>query len=142
MKRVCHEAYTLLFKQFIRKHGEYTEHSEHECGTTYKTIGCKDGAVWYECTRDGESTEFWSTDHSESRKLEEAGAWVMLGTRYKLSEKYSGSYDIAKFWISETGNFMKVWLRSNWNSSCYKTEYIYLGNVCEPFNVIDEYVAH
>lgn len=141
MKRVCYEEYNLIFFEFVKSHGEYTERTEHECGTTYKTLGFKDGAVWYEATRDNGQTEFWSTEESESRYIDEKGSgeWIKLGMRYNLNETYSASYHYAQFFISSTGKYMKVWLKSTWNSSYDKTEYYFMGNICEPFNVIDEY---
>ncbi|SDO87114.1 hypothetical protein [Selenomonas ruminantium] len=143
MKRVCYEEYTRIFREFVRTHGEYTERSEHEYSTTYKTLGFKDGAVWYEYTRDNNGrTEFWNTEDSESRYIDEKGSgeWVKLGMRYNLNETYSASYRFAQFFISSTGQYMKVWLSSNWNSSYDKTEYYFMGNIDEPFSVIDHYV--
>lgn len=79
MQRVTFEEYTKAKKE-IMDDGACVEYERTDnYGRKYKTILCERGGIFWEVT-EGDTTEFWSTKHPDSRKYEERELVMNMGT--------------------------------------------------------------
>ena len=68
--------------------------------------------------------------------------WLSLGGGYsvRLNKKYAKDFDTVHFYISKTGEYMRVELISNWNSSYDEQRYFIVANHGTPINIMTEFL--
>lgn len=145
MKRIHIDDYKSRLSLFIKKHGKFQEACEEtDFGNSYKVVSFDDGATWNECRKKDGTVEFWNSEDSTSI-IVDGGAeneWLSLGGGFsvRLNEKYAKDFDMAHFFLTKNGRYMRVELISSWNSSYDEKRYFPVANHGTPINIMAEFL--